>query len=160
MDKLVFISILEIIGLLVWIVLYYTIFNHINIGYLSILTFLLPIITTYIHHITIKDKIINEGINYFINETKEEERIMEFIGVIIFGLSIILTNFKQQFRLVERILFLIIIFGLLIPLFMSSLIHTKDNIYKLIIEDVVIYSSESITFALFISFFGRLFLMK
>ena len=160
MDKLLFISILEFLCLFIWAILYYLMFNSIKVGYLSILVFLLPIISTYIHHYTIKQKIKNEDTEYFTEVIDKETKIMEFIGVIIFGLSLILTNFKNQFRIVERILFLIIIFGLLVPLFTSSLIHTKDNLYHLIIQDVIIFSSESVTFALFVSFFGRLFLMK
>ena len=147
MDKLVFITILEIICLFLWTILYYLMFNYIKNGYLSILVYLLPIILLYIHNVTIKNKIINEDREYFTEVVDKEIKIMEFIGVIIFGLSLILTNFKNQFRIVKRILLLIIIFGLLIPLFTSSLIHhSKDNLYTLIIEDIILFSSESIAF--------------
>lgn len=147
MDKLVFITILEIVSLFLWTILYYLMFNYIKNGYLSILVYLLPIISLYIHHVTIKNKIINEDREYFTEVVDKEIKIMEFIGVIIFGLSLILTNFKNQFRIIKRILLLIIIFGLLIPLFTSSLIHhSKDNLYTLIIEDIILFSSESIAF--------------
>ena len=72
MDKLVFITILEIICLFLWTILYYLMFNYIKNGYLSILVYLLPIISLYIHHVTIKNKIINEDREYFTEVVDKE----------------------------------------------------------------------------------------
>lgn len=155
---------LTIIMTLSWIGIYYYFFKHLNTHhiYFNGFVFLLPIVSLWIHYFYIIEKIDHalsddEFMWYIDQEIRSEQAFVDILPVTIFGTGILLTNYITNLNTVMRDFYLLIVFGLIIPLLVSSLTYTIDDIYKKLINDIITFGSESYAFSLFFIIFNKLF---
>lgn len=157
-------TILNILASIIWIGIYLY-FKHdltTHHPYFDVFIVLLPILSIWIHHYYIIEKIDNsetdaEFLKYLEKEIQAEESFVEILPITIFGTGILLTNYITNLNTVMRDFYLLIVFGLLIPLLIGSLTFTVSNISKKLMNDIGTFASESFAFALFFIIFNKLF---
>ena len=157
-------TILNILASIIWIGIYLYFNQHLKTHhpYFDVFIVVLPILSIWIHHYYILEKIENsetdaEFLSYVEKEIHAEESFVEILPITIFGTGILLTNYITNLNTVMRDFYLLIVFGLLIPLLIGSLTFTVSNINKKLIHDIGTFASESYAFAFFFIIFNKLF---
>ena len=155
---------LTIIMSLSWCGIYYYFFKHLDTSntYYNGFVFLLPVVSLWIHYFYIIEKIDHaisddEFIWNIDQEIRSQQAFVDILPVTIFGTGILLTNYISNLSTVMRDFYLLIVFGLIIPLVISSLTYTIDDINRKLIDDIVTFGSESYAFSLFFIIFHKLF---
>jgi len=157
-----------------WITIYLYFREHLKTHHWSFDTFIiiLPIFSIWIHHIFIIEKINqsnsdNDFLQYLDNEIKTEDAFIDILPITIFGTGILLTNYISNLSTVIRDFYLLIVFGLLIPLVIRSLtaektvvINTGFSVTKRLIHDIFTFGSESIATTIFFIILNKLFVQN
>jgi len=90
---------------------------------------------------------------HILESMEKEKDFAKIIPSVVFGLGILLSGFAKEIYLMLPYFILVIIFGTLVPYFVLFLNFADNNVVKLIISEVLEYSSESYTFAFFVPAF-------
>lgn len=159
-----FITMLSVISIITWFVVYFYFFKHLytNFVVFDIFAFSLPLVSIWIHRYYLYNKVNatdnkEDLLTYIDNEIQAEQAFIDILPVTIFGTGILLTNFITNLDKVIRNFYLVIIFGLLVPLLTTSLTFTVSNVYKKLTNDIISFSSESFAFAIFFVIFHKLY---
>ena len=96
---------------------------------------------------------VEEEALHIIESMEKEKDFAKIIPSVVFGLGILLSGFAKGIYLMLPYFILVIIFGTLLPYFVLFINFSDNNVVKLIISEVLEYSSESYTFAFFIPAF-------
>ena len=162
-----FILYLSVFVSAVWLGVYGYFFKHLNTKFLlfDIFAFSLPIASIWIHYFYLQNKVNavedrGELLVYIDERIRAEQAFIDILPVTIFGTGILLTNFITNLDKVIRDFYLVIVFGLLIPLLTTSLTFTVSNIYKKLTNDIISFSSESYAFAIFFIIFHKLYVQS
>tara|TARA_B100001175_G_C19469506_1_gene620968 strand:+ start:308 stop:934 length:627 start_codon:yes stop_codon:yes gene_type:complete len=158
----------------IWISVYLYFRKHLKTHHWSfdIFIILLPLLSIWVHHIFIAEKINqsnsdDEFLKYLGNEIQSEDAFIDILPVTIFGTGILLTNYISNLSTVIRDFYLLIVFGLLVPLVIRSLtaektviINTGFSITKRLIHDIFTFGSESIATTIFFIILNKLFVQN
>ena len=88
-----------------------------------------------------------EALSDIIESMEKEKDFAKIIPSVVFGLGILLSGFAKEIYLMLPYFILVIIFGTLLPYFVLFINFSDNNVIKLIISEVLEYSSESYTFS-------------
>ena len=150
-----------------WFVIYGYFFKHLNTKNMlfNAFVFLLPIVSIWVHYRYVSEKLNKSEdkdvfMEYLDEEIRAEQAFIDILPVTIFGTGILLTNFITNLDKVIHDFYLLIVFGLLVPLVITSLTFTMDNVYKKIIDDMGSFASESYAFSIFFIIFHKLFIQN
>lgn len=159
-----FITMLSVISIITWLVVYFYFFKHLytNFVVFDIFAFSLPLVSIWIHRYYLHNKVNTTDnkedlLTYIDKEIQAEQAFIDILPVTIFGTGILLTNFITNLDKVIHNFYLVIIFGLLVPLLTTSLTFTVSNVYKKLTNDIISFSSESFAFAIFFIIFHKLY---
>lgn len=149
---------------LTWIYLYYFFFMRLgtNNKYFNGVIILLPIIIIWVNYLNMNKDIIEEKNKNIALDLQYEDKLNKFfidiLPITIFGTGILITSYIPNLSSVIRIFYLVIIFGLLIPLVIKSLDVINKNLYLSLIYDFIEISSKSISFSCFFVLFYKLYM--
>lgn len=158
----------------IWIIIYLYFREHLKTHHwiFDIFIILLPLFSIWVHHIFITEKINQSNdelhfLKYLDNEVETEDAFIDILPITIFGTGILLTNYISNLNTVIRDFYLLIGFGLLIPLVIRSLtaektvvIETGFSVIKRLIHDIFTFGSESIATTIFFIILNKLFVQN
>lgn len=148
--------------IVIWIILLIISQNkkyHNSFNYFNIIIYSLPIFFI-VYHVTIKHKAISDPtydedkIKKVILEEMEDKQLANVIPPIVFGVGILLnaTSLKKYIsRATIPYLLLSLLLGTIIPYIIMYNTFEETNLTKLLISEIVLFSSESFAFSLLLS---------
>lgn len=141
-----------ILFIIFWLIVIYFTKNHILVNNYVTIILLLPIVIM-IYHFIIMNKSLKDAKSYreekkmILQKIKQEQELAELIPVAVFGLSLLLGRVSNKLlKLVTPFLLLSIAFGTIIPFFVLFINAQDSSIEKLIVSEVIQFSSEAVAF--------------